>query len=44
MEKNQAFINAILIINHITVVNDAAERRVRLAQAFLGAARKQKRY
>ena len=44
MEKNPAFINAKIIIDHIKVVNDAAEQGVKLAQDFHGAARKEKRY
>ena len=44
MKKNPAFINAKLVIDHIKVVNDAAERSVKLAQDFQGAARKEKRY
>ena len=44
MQKNSAFIDAKLVIDHIKVVNDAAERGVKLAQDFQGAARKEKRY
>ena len=44
MEKNPAFIDAKLVIDHIKVVNDAAERGVKLAQDFQEAARKEKRY
>ena len=44
MEKNPASIDAKSVINHIKVVNDAAERGVKLAQDFQGAARKEKRY
>ena len=43
-KKNPAFIDAKLVIDHIKVVNDAAERGVKLAQDFQGAARKEKRY
>ena len=43
MEKNPAFVNAKLIIDHIKVVNDAAERGVKLVQGFQEASRKEKR-
>ena len=43
MEKNPAFIDAKIIIDHIKVVNDAEEQGVKLAQDFQGAARKRKR-
>ena len=43
-KKNPAIVNAKLVIDHIKVVNDAAERGVKLAQDFQGAARKEKRY
>ena len=42
--KNPAFIDAKIIIDHIKVLNDVAERNVKLAQDFQGAARKEKRY
>ena len=44
MEKNPAFIEAKLVIDHIEVVNDAAERGVKLVQDFQGAAQKEKCY
>ena len=43
MEKNSGFFYAKLVIDHIKVVNDAAEQGVKLAQDFQGAARKEKR-
>ena len=44
MEKKFSLYRCKLIIDHIKVVNDAAERGIKLAQDFRGAARKQKRY
>ena len=43
-KKNPVFIDAKIIIDQIKVVNDAAERGVKLAQDFQGAAGKEKRY
>ena len=42
-EKNPAFIDAKLIIDHIKVVNDAAKRGVKLAEDCQEAAQNEKR-
>ena len=43
-KKNPAFVDAKIIIDHNKVVNDAAERGVKLAQDFQRATPKEKRY